>query len=148
VTLTEPTPHDTTRHATGTRAGYIAAIVVNVLLLIVINNVTAWVTVPFLTADVTRVIPIINLSLAATITANAIYLVYDGRWFVALTQLGLLGISMLATVRIYRVFPFDFSSYDVDWALVTRIVLIVAMGGIAVAMVVEAVKFVAALSRD
>lgn len=60
---------------------------------------------PFLTDQFTRVLPLVNLSLVATIAVNAVYLAYDDRWFAALTQTVLLAISMAATVRINRVFP-------------------------------------------
>jgi hypothetical protein len=40
----------------------------------------------------------------------------------------------------FQVFPFDFSGYQFDWEIVTRVVLILAIIGTAIAVVVETVK--------
>jgi hypothetical protein len=147
VTTTDGTGRRAGRRSGGTRAGYVVAIVINVALLVAVNNLLAWDVLPFLTDQFTRVLPLVNLSLSATIAANVIYLGYDEKWFSSLSQVVLLGISMAATVRIYRVFPFDFSGYWFAWATVTRAVLILAMVGVTIAIVVETVRLTAALAR-
>jgi hypothetical protein len=138
---TKPSP-------TGRRFGYAAAAVVNAGLLFVVTNLLEWDLLPFLTNDFDRVVPIISVSLVATIVVNLIYLFFDPDWFKSLSQIGLLGISMAATVRMYRIFPFDFSAYEIDWATVTRVLLILGMVGIVVAIVVEAVKLVTRAGRS
>ena len=138
---TKPSP-------TGRRFGYAAAAVVNAALLFVVNNLLEWDLLPFLTNDFDRVVPIIRVSLVATIVVNLIYLFFDPDWFKSLSQIGLLGISMAATERMYRIFPFDFSAYEFDWATVTRVLLILGMVGIVVAIVVEAAKLVTRAGRS
>ncbi len=113
---------------------------VNVVLLFVVTNLLEWDLVPFLTDDFDRVVPIISLSLAATIAVNVLYLVSDTARLKSLTQIGLLGINMAATVRLFQVFPFDYTAYDFDWAAVTRVVLIASMLGIGIAAIVEVLK--------
>jgi hypothetical protein len=49
------------------------------------------------------------------------------------------------SIRMLRVFPFDFSAYAFDWALLTRIVLWVAILGSAVAVVVWVVQLLRAI---
>ena len=95
---TKPSP-------TGRRFGYAAAAVVNAALLFVVNNLLEWDLLPFLTNDFDRVVPIVRVSLVATIVVNLIYLFFDPDWFKSLSQIGLLGISMAATVRLYRISP-------------------------------------------
>jgi hypothetical protein len=138
MTQTRPKPSPGTR-----RFGYAVAVLVNVALLFVVNNLLAWDILAFLTNDFERVIPIINVSVGASILVNLIYLSYDAGWFKSLTQIGLLGISMAATVRFYRVFPFDFSAYEFDWATVAKWLLILAIVGVAIGMIVEIGRLVA-----
>ncbi len=148
MTQTTPARHGTTPARAGHRAGYVVAVAVNAALLYVVNNLLAWDVLPFLTDEFAQVLPLLNFSLAATIVFNALYVIYDGRWFKSTSQIVLLGISMAVTVRLYRVFPFDFSAYAVDWALVTRSVLIVAMFGVGVAIVVELGKLIFGSAQD
>ena len=98
------------------RAGYLVTIVLNVVLLVIVNNLLVWGWVPILTDDFSRVLPIVNLSIGASIVANALYLVYDSLWFTGLSELVLLAISFAAGLSLYRVFPFDLSAYERDLA--------------------------------
>jgi hypothetical protein len=75
---------------------------------------------------------------------NLSYVFFDSRWFKSITQIGLAGVSLAATVRLYRVFPFDFSAYDFGWDTLARAVLIIAMVGIVISIVVEVVKLLGA----
>ena len=126
----------------GRRFGYLVAIAVNFGLIAVVNNILEWDVVPFLTSDFSRLVGFISLSLALTIVANVIYLAYDPAWFKSLTQIGLLVVSLAVTIRIYQVFPFDFSSYDFAWSSMARWILIIAMAGTAMGMLAEAAKLV------
>jgi hypothetical protein len=56
-------------------------------------------------------------------------------------------IGLVVTVRIFRVFPFDFSEYDFPWAGTTRAILILAMVGVCIGMIVEAVKLLGRAAR-
>jgi hypothetical protein len=145
--LTKRRPRKVEPSRTGRRIGYVIAAAINVALLYFVNNLLNWDLSPFLTDDFERVIPLINVSLVATIVVNVIYLFFDRRWFKSLTQIGLAGIAMAATVRLYRVFPFDFSAYDFAWATLARAVLIIAMVGMAIAIVAETVKLIVRLAR-
>lgn len=138
-----------THHPTGTRPpppiaarrfGYVVAIAVNFGLIAVVNNILDWDIAPFLTSDFSRLVGFISLSLALTIAANVVYLAYDPAWFKSLTQIGLLLVSLAVTIRVYQVFPFDFSSYDFDWSTMTRWILIIAMAGTGIGMLTEVAK--------
>lgn len=116
------------------------AIAVNVALLHAANNLLAWDIFPFLTNDFERVLPILNVSLGAAIVVNLIYLDFDARWFKSLTQIGLLAISLVVTIRLYQVFPFDFSAYKFDWQLLAKWALILAMVGVGIGVMAELVR--------
>ncbi len=124
----------------GRRFGYAVAVAVNVALLFVVNNLLEWDLVPVLTDDFDRVVPIISVALIATAIVNGLYLFHDRATFKSLTQIGLLGISMVATVRILQVFPFDFSAYAFNWGAIARAVLIISMVGIVISVMVELAK--------
>jgi hypothetical protein len=72
---------------------------------------------------------------------------FDPTWFKSLTQIGLSVISLMVTVRLFRVFPFDFSPYEFGWETITRVVLILVMIGITIGIITESVKFVNGVVR-
>lgn len=122
------------------RTGYVVAIVMNLLLLYVANNLLDWNVLSFLTAAFGSVVWLINLSLAGTILANVVWLGYDVAWFKALSQIGLNLISAVVSIRMYQVFPFDFSQSQFDWAPITRLVIIFTLIGLVLATIAELVK--------
>jgi hypothetical protein len=147
-TRTRPTPVEKAPPAQqGRRAGYLAAVVVNTLMAVIVTNLLGWGWLPFLTDDFELLVPLVVVSLGAGILANLAYLVYDPRWFKSLCQVGISAISLVVAVRMYQVFPFDFAGYGSGWATVTRVVLILAIAGSAVALLVEGVKLLARLAR-
>jgi hypothetical protein len=124
----------------GRRAGFVAAIAVNLAMLWVLNNLVAWGVVPFLTAEFGQVRWLIALSLAATILLNASWLAYDAIWYRSLGQICLNILSAVVAVTMYRVFPFDFSAYEFDWEPVARAVIVLTVVGLTFGSVAELVK--------
>jgi hypothetical protein len=119
---------------------YVAAVLINLGLLFVVNNLLAWNVPSFLTEDFTQVLWLIDISLLTTVVVNLVYLIYDPAWFKSVCQIGLNVISLSVIALMFLVFPFDFSSSQFDWAPVTRVVLILTMVGTIAGMVVELVK--------
>jgi len=122
------------------RAGYTMVILVDLALLFVANNLLAWDLLPFLTHDFARVLWLIDVSLLATIAVNLAHLWYDPAWFKSLGQIGLGSISMLVAIRMFQVFPFDFSAYQFVWERAARFAIALSMVGIGIGIVVEVVK--------
>ena len=127
------------------RAGYTMAILVNLVLLSVANNLLAWNLLPFLTGEFARVLWLVDISLLATIVVNLAHVWYDPAWFKSLCQIGLGWISMLVAIRMFQVFPFDFSAYEFDWERVARIVIVLTMVAIGIGIFVEVVKLARSL---
>lgn len=136
---------DSTRSLTARRTGYGIAVLVNVVLLVIVNNVLAWGWFSWLTDDFELVLPLINLSLLATILVNIAYIAYDAAWFKSLCEIGLLAISITVAVRTFRVFPFDFSAYSWDWDSTVKLTIACAIIGMSIAIVVHTVKLIMAL---
>jgi hypothetical protein len=124
----------------GRRFGYAIAIAINVAMLIVVQNILDWGWLSFLTAEFGEVVPWITLSLLVSILANLIYQFEDSRAVRSTGQILINTISIVVTYRIFQVFPFDFSGYEFDWAIVARIALILAMVGAGIGALTEAIK--------
>jgi hypothetical protein len=124
----------------GRRIGYVVAIGINFALLVIANNLVEWGWLPWLTADLDQVLPVINVSIVATIVANAVYFAYDPPWLKAVSEFGLGTISLIVAIRSIQVFPFDFSAYDFAWDTLVRWMLGIAIFGIAIGMLTQLTK--------
>jgi hypothetical protein len=124
------------------RFGYALAILVNAAILYAVNVWPGWQILPFLTGEFRQLLDLVNLSLIAGMVANLIFLIFDVPWVKALGDLVVTVIGLAVMVRFWQVFPFDFADTTLDWALITRVVLIVAMAGTAIAILVQLVVLV------
>ena len=129
-----------------TRGGNIGSVLVNAVLLWGINVWPGWKAVPFLTADMERVLGMINASLTAGIIANLIFVVIRNRGVMALGNLAVLGIGLAATLRMLEVFPFDFGDSWSGWPVVVRVLLVLGIVGSIIGMVVEIVAMFRSLA--
>ena len=125
------------RSAGARRAGYLLAIGFSAALLVVLNGSPGWQAVPFLTSDTGQVLWLVNLSLAAGIAANVVYLACDPPWVRSLGDLATTGIGLAAAIRVWQVFPFGLSS---GWSAAVRVLLVVAIAGSCIALVVQVVS--------
>jgi hypothetical protein len=126
----------------GSHVGYTIAILVNAVMLVFTLNIVEWGWFPFLTAEFSEVVPWISLSLIITILANLINLFDDGPSIRSAGQIAINLTGALATLRLWQVFPFDFSGYEFNWEITARIVLILAMVGSLAGLLAEVVKLV------
>jgi hypothetical protein len=125
---------------TSTRFGYIVAIIVNAAMLFIANHLLDWGWPAFITDDFGEVLWLIDISFLATIAVNSIYMAYDPAWFKSICQIGLGAISMAVAIRMYQVFPFDFTGYEFDWVSLTRFVLVLTMVGTGIAILQAVVQ--------
>ena len=147
-TQTRPTKVEESRPSVSTRrSGYVVAVVVNAAMIFVVLNLLDWGVPPFLTEQFTLLVPLIVLSLVASMAANSAYLLYDPPWFKSLCQVGISVISLAVAIRMFQVFPFDFTGYGDEWTSVTRIVVVVAMAGSALSVLAESLKLLSLLTR-
>lgn len=153
MTLTEP--QKTLRknsHAgepkPGRRVGYTVSIIVNAVMLFVTVNLLEWGWFDWLTDEFDRVVPWAVFSLSASIAVTAIYMAFDAPWFKSLTQAALAVISFIVTLRIWNVFPFDFTGYDGPWTGFTEVILLIVLVGSAMAAVIESARFIIRLATS
>ena len=120
--------------------GYLAAVVVNAVLLFVLNGQPGWQAVPFLTSATSQVLGLVNLSLAAGLAVNLVYLAFDPPWLKSLGDLLTAAIGLAVAIRLWRVFPFAFNGSWAWCATAIRVLLIVGIAGCGVSIVVQAVS--------
>lgn len=77
--MTKNPPSDVSRRSR--KAGYLVAVVVNAILLVLVNARPGWRVLPFLTQDFVGVLWLVNLSLVASAGVNLAYMRYDAAWF-------------------------------------------------------------------
>jgi hypothetical protein len=124
--------------AAGRRFGYIVAIVFSALGFYVFHSLLQW-RVPFVTEAWSSVLWAVDLSIAATIVANAVYFAYDPRWLRHLGGIVTNAFSFLSTYVIWRTFPFDFGE---TWNDMAQLVLVLVMLAIVIGIVVQSVQLI------
>ncbi len=134
-----PAPRDRRPGVAARRFGYAVAVSVNLVVLYLLNVSPGWQAASLLTDATTQVIGLVNLSLLAGAVANIVYVVADGPWVKRFGELTTTTISMVVLVRIWQVFPFDFSASALPWGVITRTVLVFALVGTGVTVLVHAV---------
>ncbi len=127
--------------------GYLVAALLNLAMLWIAWHVLDWGWLPFLTGGWREVLPVLTLSLGATVAVNLGYVVHDPPWLRSAAGIVLLVLSVAVTVQLLRVFPFLLSGYEFPWDTVARVVLLVALVGTLIAIVVEIVKLVRLAER-
>jgi hypothetical protein len=138
----DPVAQPKKRQTTGMRRfGYAVAIAINVTLIFLINEWPGWGSVEFLTAETETVIPILNAALVISIVVNAVYLIADPRWLRALGDAVTAAVSFVVILVTLRVFPFDFTAYSFDWAMLAQVMLGVGLIGCLVAVIANLVTF-------
>jgi len=121
----------------GRKAGYLVAVILNTAVLFLVNVRPGWREVPFLTDSLAGILWLIKLSALSNALINAVYLWRDPAWFKSVAQIGVSVLGLTAAIAMLQVFPFDFSAYSFNWAVVTRVLLWLAVFGSVVAIVTE-----------
>ena len=148
--MSAPASHATTTvsRRAGRRIGYAVAILVNLLVYGFINTWPGWESFDFVTPAAADVVPLVNLSIGVTILVNVVYLFADGRRLKALGEMAANLVTMIASIAVLRVFPFDFSQYAFPWEFLTRFVLVIAVVGAAIAVLVNLYRLIRGPQRQ
>jgi hypothetical protein len=127
------------------RFGYLVAIGCGALMLYLLNVRPGWQVVPFLSDDFPQVLWLLNLSIGLGIVLNVVYLIADPRRWKVAGDVVSTAVGLAVLVRFWRVFPFDFADGPVDWTLLLRGLLVLAIVGCLVGLVVQFVTLTVAL---
>lgn len=119
------------------RGGYLVAVLVNVVLLLLVTGSPGWRALGFLTEETQQVIGLVVAALIAGAVVNFINLILDIAWVKAVGDIVTSVYALAVLTRLWRLFPFDFGSSGVDWDLVTRVLIVAAIAGCVLGVVVE-----------
>jgi hypothetical protein len=138
-------PNRAGQSQTARRIGYIVSIVVMIVVIYVLRHLRQW-GVTFLNEDFENALFYIELSIYVSIAANALFILYDHRWFKHLLQ-GIANIfSALALIMIYVIFPFDIESDT--WVKWIKIALLILFGLSVLGTLAELIKGFRDLTRN
>ena len=127
------------RTATRRRVGYGASIVVNGILLYLVNVAPGWAVLPFLSPAFGSVLPWVNASMALSILTATLYLAVDTPTVKGIGDLLTQAVGLIAMIRLWQVFPFDFGADPGGWPTAFRVLLAIGIVGSAIGMIVTAV---------
>jgi hypothetical protein len=119
--------------AQGRRIGYVVAAIVNLVVLWLVHRFLDWGWPGFLTEEWNDVLPVLTISIGASVVANLVFAWRSDHPIKPLGDLVTTVLGLIATIRVLRVFPFEFSG--TDWSWVVRTVLIAAIVGMSIAVV-------------
>jgi hypothetical protein len=105
------------------RGSYLTAAFVNVILLIMVTRLSGW-EISFLTGEFTRVLWAFYLYLGVQVAGSLVMSRYGTRELHLQLDIAYRGLSVLVTLVLLVVFPFDFSALEMPWfAVVVRVLL-------------------------
>lgn len=124
----------------GARAGHVVAALVNLVLLWVSHQLLAWGWPAFLTEDFERVLGVVTASLVASIVAEVLQVASPTWALHRLADVVSGAFTVVVGLRMWTVFPFDFTGYATDWSTFVRVVIGVGIVGAGIAVVVNLVR--------
>lgn len=130
------------------RFGYVVALLVNAALLFAVNTWPGWDVLPFLTEDTPRVLDAVNASIVVSLAANVVYLAQDMPWLRASGDMVTAAVALFAMLQVWQVFPLEFGGESIDWALIARVMLALAILGTIIAIIARFVTFMRHLGRS
>lgn len=124
------------------KSDYLFTILLNTVLLYVLNSWTKE-RPGFITGNFALCLPIISLSLGATVFGNFLFLFNEEEKFKSSVRIFLNFMSMAAIYTLYKNFPFDFSGFTLaDMELLAKIGLLLGIVAAGVAAIIEFFKVV------
>jgi len=129
----------------GRKIGYIVAIVVMIVLIYILRHLREW-GLTFLTEDFSKCLFYIELSIYISIIAQALFILYDNRWFKHLIQAITNIASGVALIMVYVIFPFAIE--DGTWIKWIKIGILVLFGLTVISIIVELFKGFRDLGKD
>lgn len=127
------------------RGSYLAGVVADVVLLVLVNVSPGWRAVPVLTDAAAGVVVAVDVALAVALVVNLLCLVRPQRSLTATGDLISTTAGLVAVIRTLHVFPFAFSDPSADWTTVARATLISIIVVVSIALVVQLVVLVRVL---
>ena len=120
------------------RSGFIAAIIINVIIWFIVNNIVNW-NLSFISPTFVEVLGILNLLIISTIIINFIFLFYQPTWFRNMLHVVTDILSIIVLYTFLKVFPFILNDF---LALVVVILIVLGILGAIIGLIIHLLKFV------
>ncbi|WP_199422003.1 hypothetical protein [Actinotalea solisilvae] len=122
--------------------GHLVGAAVDGVLLWVVLVQPGWEDLPFLTSEAADVVGLVTASITAALVVQLVLVVVDPPWLVALGDLVVTSIGLVATVALLRVLP-----VVAEWVTAARVVLWVGLVGGAIGVVAALGRLVTSARR-
>jgi len=127
------------------RIGYVVGIFFALIALWVIGNFDTW-GWKFITDEWSQVDRIVRLSLIVDIIVYGIFIIHDGRILYYCGKLASNAVAFVVGIRMFQVFPFDFSYLFGGWRWLNSlfpVLIIIGVVGIGITFIVRTVRLAA-----
>ena len=124
------------------RFGYVVAATVNGVMLWAAHQLLDWGWPSFLTDEFEQVLGLVAASLIAGIVVNLTLAIHHRGRVRALADLVTATFGLVVGLRMWQVFPVDFTGYATDWSGPVRVALGVGIGATGIAIIANLVKLV------
>jgi len=130
------------------RFGYVVAAAVNGVMLWAVHQLLDWGWPSFLTDEFEQVLGIVTASLIAGIVVNLALAAHHRGRIRALADLVTAAFALAVGLRMWEVFPVDFTGYATDWSGPVRVALGVGIGATAIAIIANLVRLITGRQDD
>jgi hypothetical protein len=130
------------------RVGYLVAAALHGVLLWAVHQLLDWGWPGFLTADFERMLGLVTASVIAGIVVNLALAVHHRVRSRAFADLVTAAFALAVGLRMWEVFPFDFTGYAIDWSAPMRVALGVGIAATGIAIIANLVKLVTGSDDD
>jgi len=130
------------------RAGYLLSVAINLVLIWLVNVEPGWEALAFLTAEFSRVVGFVNLSLLVGAVVNLGYVLADPQWAKRLGDAVTAAIALGVLLQLLTVFPFDLGADRSGWETALRTVLALACVGTAIGIIASLAQLLRSIIDD
>lgn len=120
------------------QSGFIAAIIINVVIWFIVNNIVNW-NLSFISPTFVEVLGILNLLIISTILINFIFLIYQPSWFRNMLHIITDILSIMVLYTFLKIFPFILSDF---LAVVLTVLIVLGILGAFIGLIIHGLKFV------
>lgn len=124
------------------RFGYVVSALLVVAIWAGLHTWPGWDVLPFLAPEFADLLPLVDLSLLVSATANLLYVVSDATRFKALVDLVVSVVGIVPMAAMWQRWPFTVDQVWSGWGLVVHLLLVVGIVGSAVSALVDVARLV------
>lgn len=137
-----------TKPRSARRVGYGISLVVFFVSIWVASNLVEWGWPSFLTEEWNEALPFIIAALGVSIVLTVVMIWFDPKWFRSLVEIITSITNLVATLAVWRIWPFEFSEGGFPWETIVRVGMVIGIITPIIAIVLATVKLVREVRSD